>query len=1464
VLLVVLIIPVVSYSVLRTNKVQSFLVKEITSYLSEELQTEVYIDGIDISLFLNIIIEKVFVKDLHNRPLLKAESLHLRVKNISFKNQILKLNKVVFKESKVNLQRYEDDSLMNFKFLADYFSSKDTVDREKEPWKIECTYLELKDSEFNFLDELKNEKNRKGINFSNLAISRLNLAIEILNVDHDTISGIINQLSFHERSGFKMDSLQTRFLINPLSLDLKDLKIITPESNIAMDLTFDYPSFQAYNDFINSVRIKSNVENSVIQIADIGFFAPALLRMDNKIRFRGDVKGKINNLKIKDIILEYGKATNFKGKISMNGLPDIEETFIHMSIKDLNTNKGDLENLVISDGKGRTKNLVLPEQLLQMGNVGIKGSFTGFYNSFVSYAKFYTDLGLISTDLAVTNNFELGVIEYDGMIAADNFQLGRFLSNEQTFGKLDLNANIEGSGVTDKTANFNVNCTIDSMNINGYSYNEIDIRGDYINRKFNGKINLEDPNCNLNFDGIIDFSEELPDFNFTARLDKVRLDKLNLSGNERKSELSTSIEFQFKGNTIDNLAGSMQMEYTKYIDGEKEFNLDDLLLVITQRNNGTKSLRMRSDYVDADITGTYTFMDLERSLVHFFRNYIPSYITKTEESIVDITTQDFNYQIQLKNSEAITAIFLPELFLAENTLVSGNFNSDSERILLNCHSSLIKYKENTLKNWKFEGKTSDKQLLMSTQSERLGFSDSLGINNFSIRSILYNDSLRYHLIWDNTSHTINKGNIIGYFDFFDLHKIKHWIQQSDIYYQDSIWTVNNDNYLLIDSNGLFCNNVVFSNMSQVFSLNGRFSTRSKEGLHLEFINFNLSNLDIITSIYNFDLDGIIDGEIDLIDLQQAPDFRTDLKVKDFYLNNNKLGEAYLKSYWNSKKNAIYSLLDVIYTGNTGNQIKPVHIEGYYYPYDKSNSFDMDIELINFNLITIFPYIESNVSEIIGYADGKLHLKGLNDKPELDGWIKLRTKRLIIEYLNTEYTFTDTLYFENDKIRFRDFEIGDQSFHKSYVNGEIALNYFTDFVLDLNISLDRFHCLNTAYAHNELYYGSAFGTGLVQIKGRPDDLLMKINAKSEKGTILVIPISSGGSVTESSFVSFISKDTSSVKEKETSQMSGLTLNFDLEVTPDATVQILLDPEGDIKATGKANLQLDINTLGDFNLYGDYEVEQGTFLFTLQNLIKKRFAISKGGRIKWNGDPYDALVNMTAVYKTKAPLSDLAVFALDSSANYSRRIPVNCILELSGPLFSPDIYFNIELPNSDNSTRQLFYSAIDTANDLEMNKQILSLLVLNRFTSDQRNYNFSEGIGSTSYELLSNQLSGWLSQISNDFDIGVNYRPGDEITDNELEVALSTQLFNDRVFIDGNIGVGGDQNNPNTQNTSNIVGDVNVEVKLTDDGRFRVKAFNRSNTNVYDKEYAPYTQGLGVFYRREFDHFRELFKSQKNIK
>jgi hypothetical protein len=446
--------------------------------------------------------------------------------------------------------------------------------------------------------------------------------------------------------------------------------------------------------------------------------------------------------------------------------------------------------------------------------------------------------------------------------------------------------------------------------------------------------------------------------------------------------------------------------------------------------------------------------------------------------------------------------------------------------------------------------------------------------------------------------------------------------------------------------------------------------------------------------------------------------------------------------------------------------------------------------------------------------------------------------------------------------FKDIELRDSTSGKGVVSGFIYHKAFSDMALDINLKADKLAALNTTYSPSEIYYGKALATGTMTLKGPVDNLVLNADVNSEKGTAVVIPISFSRSISENSFIQYRKHGDEDADKKITPpEPSVLSLQLGLDVKNNADLSIILPYNmGSIDVRGDGLVNIGVDTRGEYSMYGNYIMDNGNFLFNFENILKKNFQIVKGGSITFNGSPYDANIQLQAIYKVKTSLSGLPELSVEDQ---SKRVNVNCIISLSNDLYNPDIRFSIALPDANEELKRAIFSSIDTTNTLAMNQQMISLLVLNTFSSTSGITSPSASLGISSYEIMSAQLSSLLSKISKDFDIGVNYRPGDQITPQELELALSTQLFDNRVTIDGAVGM-------NTYNdasqTQQVIGDVLVEVKITEDGRFRFKAFNRTNTgsDVLFSTYSPYTQGVGIVFRKEFTGLKDLFTRSKKAK
>ncbi len=1449
---------------LRTAPVQTYLAHRTAIFLSKELNTEVVIGSFRLNWFLEAIITDVKILDKHNHVLLQTQKIRAGIGSINFRHHKLRLNAIALGQADVNLVYYKADSSLNLQFILDYFSSSTVDTTYAAPWLLQIDNIKINESHFAFRDE-RYMSPGKGIDFSDMDISKLNLEIKDIVLKGDSIIGDIKQFTFKEKSGLRLDDFRTRAILCPRGLNAENLQITTDKSRLSMDLQFNYDSWDAYNYFIDSVKITALIKPSQLDMRDIVYFGPDVDGMEEIFDFSGNVKGTISTFTAKDFQLAFGNHTSFKGNINLIGLPDIEETFVNLKIDQFHTNVSDIQSFTIPYSSG-SNTIAFPEEMTRLGNININGRFTGFYNDFVSKATFVTDAGQITTDILLTNNKVAHSYEYDGKILVESFDAGKLFDLKQ-IGTLSLYATIKGKNFTLDKADLTFKGEINNLQYEGNTIGLINIDGEFKNKRFTGGVYIDDKLLRLDFIGSADFSEKLPAFDFQADIAHADLARLNLISSDSIALLSTSTDFRFQGNTIDNLIGTLRFSNSDLRLGKKTLKMNNLSLVTTSLGNGGKRMQINSDFVNAVFTGQYTFDDMSDYLKMVFTEFLPS-LAMGETLTERLHRGSFDYTIQLHHTDSLTGMFAPWLKIDANTVISGAFDPAVGLVNVNGRSPMISLNGLVLHDWSIAGSSVNKSLIVQMDCNEINTSLESKIDNtmksierFKFRATASDDSVRFGITWDDIAiPDHNTGAISGALSFKQNPRLALRIDKAVIMINDTVWESIPDNLIIFDTSYLEARNFGFSNKDRYIILNGVVSTDPLSQMVLDVKDFNISQADALTQQLGFDMDGIVNGKVNLSELYSIPRISADVTISKFGFNHESLGDAAIKSYWDTQKNFLSIDMRVVYVGNAGTHY-PIKVLGNIYPDREHDNFDLKIDVDNLKVRTIEPFLVGVFSRMRGYASGAVTLTGDFSDPVLKGKVNLMRTELLVDYLRTSYSFTGDYNFDKDKMWFKDIELTDSTFGKGMVSGTISHKAFSDWSLDIALKANNLSALNTPYNHDEVYYGRAKVSGTMTLKGPVDDLLLTANVRSERGTGVVIPISFSRSISQNDFIHYRQHGDADQKNKVLTsyEPSVLSLQLGFDVTNNADIGIVLPYQmGTIDVRGDGLINMGIDTRGEYSMYGNYIMDNGNFMFNFENILKKNFQIQKGGSITFNGSPYEADISLHAVYKVKTSLSGLPELP---EIYRGSRVNVDCIISLSNNLYNPDIRFSIALPDATDEMKRQIFSIIDTSNALEMNQQMISLLVLNTFSSSSGISNAGASLGISSYDILSAQLSRMLSQISKDFDIGVNYRPGDQLTPQELELALSTQLFDNRVTIDGAVGM---NSYNDASQTTQVIGDVLVEVKITEDGRFRIKAFNRTNTTLDIFGYSPYTQGVGILYRKEFNKFGEIFRKRKKSK
>ena len=1453
------------YLVFRSDAVQTLMAHLAADYFSKEFKTEIRIRGFNISFKNGLMVEDISVLDRRREIIFSARKLGVKPGLLSFKTRKFNISRVLIDKGVVQLLTHRGDTVLNLQFIVDYFSSKDkgkkTDTTAAVPWHVSISSVILKDTRFHYQDE--NEKPvPSGMDYANIDASGINLEVTDVAFEGDSIVGNIPHLAARERSGIVLHNLSGEFRVGPRFLKAHHLKILTDHSDLSLTFDFLYDQWGAYNDFLTEVAIHAKIEPSYLDLQDIGYFAPELAVMKDRIRLSGNIRGTVSNFKARDLKLAFGKNTTFRGNISALGLPDVEETFIDLNIKAMTATREDVESLLIP---GDLRHLELPAILGNLGVVSLTGNFTGFYNDFVADARLNTNLGSVTSDLSLKKQKESKMISYKGQLTVGGFDIGKFTGNPEYLGRVTLRADLNGKGFSLNDANLTMNVRIDSAYLNKYNYKNLNIKGLLADRKFNGMLNVDDPNLNLDFNGLIDLRDSLPDFNFAVQIHHAQLFDLNLLKRDSVLTLSTRMKVNFNGTNLDNIDGSVQVDSTVYTEGNKLIAMDHLSLLTRQDTASGKSYHLQSDFVDANVTGDFSFKAIIPSLSSFIQNYLASF--NMNDSLIALSqtqsSQKMNYEVRFKQSDEVANVFLPFLRIAPGSVFNGYYHEDEGTIVMKGKSPALFINNIELNDWYLDAENKFDDLSIRSGSARVYLKrptkkDSLEVrvDSFQLVSNIRHDSIQYRVAW---SANAKPSVFDGYASFRNSPAIELKIKHFNAFLNEKYWTVDQDNFINIDTSSVKIADLAFYSGDQFLKINGKLSVSELDTLKVSFNKVDISKLDQLLGSARIDVDGILSGSFKIAKPYSNIMALADLRINKFKFSKELLGDATFKVKYDAAAAQFDVMSQIIYTGNVGTNI-PFSLSGSYFMDKKKPHYDFDLELKNLNLKMVGPFVADFMTGVNGLVSGQVKIKGSLDHPDIRGQLKMMRTEFKINYLNVPYSFADVVTVDSNAFIFDKITMYDSLGHKSVLNGKITHHHFNDLQLDLNIEMDDFAAFSNTRAQNSVFYGKARASGSVSITGPPDNINIAVRATNGGKTHVVIPIDLTRSVGQADYIIFVDRDADSVEKKqETFQVNptGLSLDIGLRVNQDAEVDVFLpDQLGNLKASGSGNLLMTMTPSAPFTLSGTYTLSKGFFLFQFKNLLRLPMSIMEGSVISWTGDPANANVSISAVYKTKAPMKGITTVPEEEGI----RIPVECIIRLGGKLLNPDISFAINLPNVEESLKNQVYSAIDTNNPTTMTEQTIYLMVMNQFKPVVASSSSSVDMGATSMSLVTNQINSMLSQISSNVNVNMNYKPGTSTTQQEFDVGISTQLFDDRLLIDGTFGMNS-YTNSTVQQSSTIVGDINVEYILTQNRRWRARAFNRTNTLNILNNNAPYTQGVGIKFQRDFTTFGELFKFRK---
>lgn len=1412
---------------LQFRPVQTWVSARAAKYLSQQLDTEITLGSVYFKLFSSLEIRDIMILDLQKDTLLYADRLYADLELSQLVKGNVTLEKIEVRNGNFFLKKLPDSS-SNLDFIIAYFSDPDRPKRkDNKRFNVAINEVDLNGVSFQYRNFLTKEHS-EGIDFSDIRIDRLYANFSGIDFKTHLLQVDINNLSFHEKSGFQVQQLRTRAVIDSTQMVFSDLLLESNRSKLANYLKLTYENFSDFSDFINRVHIEADFANTSVDSYDIAYFAPTIKRTRFSFGISGNVEGTIADFYGKQVMIQTGKATYLKGDIKVSGLPEIDNTLFDLNLSQLSTNKADLDYLIPALGAEATA--PLPAEFSSLGHVNYTGMLMGNYNDFKARGALKSALGKVELDIALDLKTEN---KYAGRLSTSSFDLGKLLSNP-SMGLVSLDATVDGQGFTLGDLHTYVDADIGAFVFKGYSYRNITVDGFIDQQKFDGLLQVDDENLMANLKGEIDFNEVLPNYSFNLDLNYAHLKNLKLYSDTLT--LRGQVYSNFKGDDLNNIEGDILLKGLR-IDLIDTVTTIDSILLVAEGLKEKRALSIRSDVLDASVRGDFNLS----SFGNYFKSIAQHYIPSWKEPLEHFDEQLFEFTLLLKDATPIMKILAPNIRIPDTAFLRGKFSTRDSMANVNGFIPLLEIGEMRITNIILDETALSRSLNLMITADRWDITDSLYIRNINIANILTDDSLRFNVKLSDVDAK-NQLDLNGLIAFKENESAKLSLLPSNIVINRINWELDEQVNFDFKQEQIEISGFELKNEDQRILIDGLISGREEDEIEAKFQNFSLETFAGLTNPLGIELKGVLNGDLKVFSILKNPYISTNLNAKDIYYNETEIGDLDLLADMDPETELVNMDLSI-----KRRDTETLKIIGTYNALQSTDNLNLAIHLEESELIIFEPFLRQLVSDLSGRVTADINVRGALADPVISGTCKLNNASFTVIYLQTRYRVDQEVSVENSVIKLENLALLDENEHRATANGTVDMRSPSDPTMDVVVKAANFMVLNTTSKDNALYYGKAYGSGTFQFKGPTSDMDIDITATTEDGTIFNIPLNASGTVSDNDFITFIAKD-STITSTKSSYFDGLTMRLNLAVTRNAQVNIFTDL-GQLTGTGEGNISMNITSLGDFEMFGDYSIAQGKFDFTARDFINKIFEISRGGTIRWTGNPAEASINLIAVYEVRTSVRPLYVAA--GRAGTDQRVQAQAEMHLSGSLLHPEIGFSIDFP-IDSYVKDELQNYFSDANNV--NQQALSLIVRRSFapgTGTDLTAELNSTVFSAGTELAFNQLNNIVSQSLNLNFVDFNIRSFNE-------ASASIRLLNNRLFLTGGLTDRRGELNDLNVFSNQIASDVEALYLLRRNGNLLLRASNRLNNRNFLNPNDEYVSAIGLVHRQEFDTFNEFFR------
>lgn len=1427
--------------------------------LAQKLGTKVEIQEINLGFLNRIILDGITIYDQQQQKLLTSSRASIKVNLLSLLQGKVSISSAQLFGATANTYRQTAQSKPNYQFVLDSLASKEP---QKES-KLDVTIGSLIIRNGTLIYHQNDAPKTIGqLNLKHLHITNLSAHILINTLTNDSLNLQIKRLALDEASGVHLNALTTKLQANKRDAHLNYLNIDMPGTCIRIKDGSAHYQFENKQLALSTLTYNLTFSPSYIRPCDFAFLLPALRPFVKKIDLSTKISGTISSLRMHDLHLSgsniyfsaNGEISNWQNDLQWKG-----------HINTLNLHANGIQFIVDNLGQ----QFHIPIEITRLGNIYFKGDCSGRRKDIALKGKLHTDAGNATLAVNLQNNHFKGNIETAGIA------LGRIIDNAQ-FGNFKAKLNAEGYWLNN-VLSMKAKGAIDLFDYNQYTYHNISLNA-AIKKKnrqidFNGKFDMDDPNGEIHLNGSLSNMGKLFNAKLQANVAHFNPKSLRLSTQIPAAFFGMQIEANIKGHNLNTALGSIRIKDFDMQAPDKHYHLNTLSLQ-ADTTKGIHTICLDSDFGQMRLKGNYDYATLSNSITNIIATKLPTLPGLPRYK--KIKTNDFSFEAEIQKSDWLQQVLNIDLDLQRPLRLNMMVNDRHHLMDIFAQMPSFTYAGQHFERGYLHIATVQDTLKANIHTKKID-ENGQGIY-LHVQANASDNKLNSTLTWKNLKGKSIWGTLRSETTFFTHQKLATahiCIHPSNIWIDNTAWEVQPSD-IIYQAKHLTIDHFAVVHDDQHIVISGEATPHSNDSITAELKNIDVAYILNLVNFHAVDFSGKATGHAHISNVFAKPQAAGTLKISDFKFQDGRMGTLTANATWNEKAEQID--IDAIAhdTLIQGNHPTPIlaqtNIQGYVSP--TKSYIDLNIAANNTRIEFLKSFCGSFIDHVEGYASGDIKVAGPLSNINLSG-DAIANGKVHLSALNTEYTLRDAhVHAIPDEIYLMNDTLYDKDGHHGVLYGVLHHQHLTQMSYDCTIEAHNLLAYDTHEFGNNTFYGTAYATGRCDIKGKPGNVDINIDARPNQGTQIVYNVASPTTITDQNFIHWSDRGQKSLPtvqdkpqedtDEEPDIPSDMHINFLVNMTPEATIKLLMDKATDdhIILHGSGGIRATYYNKGGFDMYGNYLVDNGMYKLTIQNAIKRDFTFMPGGTISFGGDPYHAALNLKAQYTVQGvSLSDLNIGRSFANNN----IRVNCLMNITGTPAAPKLDFNLDLPTLNSDAKQMVLSLINS--EEEMNQQVLYLLAIGRFYTQASNNAATETSQSKTSLAMQSILSGTVSQQINNvlssvinntnWNFGANISTGDEGWNNaEYEGILSGRLLNNRLLFNGQFGY-----RDNANATTSFIGDFDLRYLLFPNGNFAIRMYNQTNDRYFTRN-SLNTQGIGFILKKDFNGIGELFRKNKH--